>query len=63
MAYRAPGAPGVDVSGGRKIVIKMWDNFSTLTARLAKVRIWFSNLTIHLDDGPGVPLGGVTFCC
>ena len=39
----APGAPATpegDVLGGRQIVIKMWDNFATLTARLAKVRVW-----------------------
>ena len=48
----APGAPATpegDVLGGRQIVIKMWDNFATLTLRLAKVRVWFSNLTIYLD--------------
>ena len=31
------------------MVMKMWDKFATLTARLAKVRIWFSNLAIYLD--------------
>ena len=45
----APATPGGAVLGGRQIVIKMWDNFATLTARLAKVRVWFSNLTIYLD--------------
>ena len=45
----APATPGGDVLGGRQNVIKMWDNFATLTARLAKVRVWFSNLTIYLD--------------
>ena len=48
----APGAPATpegDVLGGRQIVIKMWDNFATLTARLAKVRVLFSNLFIYLD--------------
>ena len=47
-----PGAlatPGGAVLGGRQIVIKMWDNFARLTALLAKVPIWFNNLTIHLD--------------
>ena len=39
----APAKPGGAVLGGRQIVIKMWDNFATLTARLAKVRVWFSN--------------------
>ena len=27
----------------------MWDNFARLTALLAKVRVWFDNLTIYLD--------------
>ena len=27
----------------------MWDNFARLTALLAKVRVWFNNLTICLD--------------
>ena len=48
----APGAlatPGDTVLGGRQIVIKMWDNFARLTALLAKVRVWFNNLTIYLD--------------
>ena len=51
-ALGAPATPGGDVLGGRQIVIKMWDNFATLTARLAKVRIWFSNLTIYVDFRP-----------
>ena len=45
----APATPGGDVLRGRQIIIKMWDNFATLTARLAKVHVWFSNLTIYLD--------------
>ena len=48
----APGAPatqGGAVLGGRQIVIKMRDNFARLTALLAKVRVWFNNLTIYLD--------------
>ena len=48
----APGAsamPGGDVLGGRQIAIKMWHNFATLAARLAKLRVWFSNLTTYLD--------------
>ena len=28
---------------------KMWDNFARLTALLAKVRVWFNNLTIYLN--------------
>ena len=27
----------------------MWDNFARLTALLAKVRVWFNNLTIYLN--------------
>ena len=27
----------------------MWDNFARLTALLAKVRVWFNNVTIYLD--------------
>ena len=48
----APGAPATPegaVIGGRRIVIKMWDNFARLTALLAKVRVWFNNSTIYLD--------------
>ena len=48
----APGAPATpegDVIGGRQNVIKMWDNFARLTARLAKVRVWFNNSIIYLD--------------
>ena len=45
----APATPGGAVLGGRQIVIKMWDNFARLTALLAKVRVWLSNLTIYLD--------------
>ena len=45
----APATPGGAVLGGRQIVIKMWDNFARLTALLAKVRVWFNNLTIYLD--------------
>ena len=45
----APATPGGAVLGGRQIVIKMWDNFARLTALLAKVRVWFHNLTIYLD--------------
>ena len=48
----APGAtatPKGAVIGGRRIVIKMWDNFPRLTALLAKVRVWFNNPTIYLD--------------
>ena len=45
----APATPGGAVVGGLQIVIKMWDNFARLTALLAKVRVWFNNLTIYLD--------------
>ena len=27
----------------------MWDNFATLTAGLAKVRVWFRKLTFNLE--------------
>ena len=42
-------APGAAVLGGHQIVIKMRDNFARLTALLAKVCVWFNNLTIYLD--------------
>ena len=45
----APATPGGAVIEGRQNVIKMWDNFARLTARLAKVRVWFNNSTIYLD--------------
>ena len=45
----APATPGGAVIGGRQIVRKMWDNFARLTALLAKVRVWFNNLTIYLE--------------
>ena len=48
----APAMPGGAVPEGRQIVIKMWDNFARLTALLAKVRVWFNNLTIYLDFWP-----------
>ena len=51
----APGAPATPegaVIGGRRIVLKMWDKFARLTALLAKVRVWFNNLTIYLDFWP-----------
>ena len=48
-ALGAPATPGGAVFGGRQIVIKMWDNFARLTALLAKVHVWFNNLTIYLD--------------
>ena len=48
--------PGGDVwgggggwRGGGQIVIKMWDNFATLTAQQAKAPLQFNNLTIFLD--------------
>ena len=47
----APGAPATPegaVIEGRRIVIKMWDNFARLTALLAKVCIWLNNSTIYL---------------
>ena len=28
---------------------RVWDNFARLTVLLAKVRVWFNNLTIYLD--------------
>ena len=37
------------VIGGRRIVIKMWDNFARLTALLAKVRVWLNNSAIYLN--------------
>ena len=52
----------------------MWDNFARLTARLAKSRVLFNNLTIYLDFSaifsriaPNRPLTegrhlGATFC-
>ena len=70
----APATPGGAVLGGRQIVIKMWDNFARLTALLAKVCVWFNNLTIYLDFSaifsqiaPSKPLNqgrhwGATFC-
>ena len=45
----APATPEGAVIGGRRIVIKMWDNFARLTALLAKVRVCFNNSTIYLD--------------
>ena len=69
-----PASPGGAVLGGRQIFIKMWDNFARLTALLAKVRVWFNNLTIYLDFSaifsqiaPSKPLNqgrhwGATFC-
>ena len=45
----APATPGGAVLGGRQIFTKMWDNFARLTALLAKVHVWFDNLTIYLD--------------
>ena len=68
------GGGGGAVLGGRQIVSKMWDNFARLTALLAKVRVWFNNLTIYLDFSvifsqiaPSKPLNqgrhwGATFC-
>ena len=70
----APATPGGAVLEGRQIVTKMWDNFARLTALLAKVRVWFNNLTIYLDFSaifsqiaPSQPLNqgrhwGATFC-
>ena len=70
----APATPGGAVLRGRQIVIKMWDNFARLTARLAKSRVLFNNSTIYLDFSAifsqivpnrllneGRPLGA-TFC-
>ena len=48
-APAAPATPGGAVLRGRQIVIKMWDNFARLTARLAKSRVLFNNSTIYLD--------------
>ena len=45
----APATPGGAVIRGRRIVIKMWDNFARLTVLLAKERVWFNNSTIYLD--------------
>ena len=62
---RLKGAPNRD---------KMWDNFARLTARQAKSRVLFNNLTIYLDFSaifsrivPNRPLNewrplGATFC-
>ena len=73
-APAAPATPGGAVLRGRQIVIKMWDNFATLTARLAKSRVLFNNSTIYLDFSTIfsqiVPIGplnegrhlGATFC-
>ena len=33
----APATPGSAVSGGRQIVIKMWDNFARLTGKSARL--------------------------
>ena len=73
-APAAPATPGGAVLRGRQIVIKMWDNFARLTARLAKSRVLFNNSTIYLDFSAifsqivpnrllneGRPLGA-TFC-
>ena len=52
----------------------MWDNFARLTTLLAKVRVWFTNLTIYFDFlvvSSGIALSkpltygrhkGATFC-
>ena len=70
----APATPGGAVIGGRQIIIKIWNNFARLTALLAKVRVWFNNLTINLNFSaifsqiaPSKPLNqgrhwGATFC-
>ena len=29
--------------------MQMWDNFARFTARLAKVHVWFDNLTVYLE--------------
>ena len=70
----APARPGGAVTGGRQIIIKMSDNFARLTALLAKVRVWFNNLTLYLNFSaifsqiaPSKPLNqgrhwGATFC-
>ena len=34
---------------GRQIAVQMWENFARLTARLAKVHLWFDNFTVYLD--------------
>ena len=42
----APATPGGAAHKGRQIVTQMWDNFARLTARLAKMRVFFNNFAI-----------------
>ena len=42
----APATPGGAAHRGRQIVVQMWDNFARLTARLAKMRVFFNNFAI-----------------
>ena len=45
----APATPGGATGRGRQIVAQMWDNFARLTARLAKMRVFFNNFAIFRD--------------
>ena len=48
----APGGLATKAEVGvleHQIIIKMRDDFAISTAQLAKVRVWFNNLTVFLD--------------